>query len=68
MPYIVKWIAAGQRKVNETPRPYPNPSEAIDFDCIVLKQRPEKIWIEGPRGHRIEQEAIVLTCEARGMR
>jgi hypothetical protein len=68
VPYIVKWIAAGQRKVQETLKAYPTPSEAINFACTMLKQRPEKIWIEGPSGVRIEQEAIELNSEARGMR
>jgi hypothetical protein len=66
--YIVKWVAAGRRKITEAPKAYPTPSEAIDFACSVLKERPENIWIEGPSGHRIEQEAIELNCEARGMR
>jgi hypothetical protein len=68
MPYVVKWVAAGQRKVNETPTAYPTPGEAIDFACTILKQRPEKVWIEGPSGQRIEKGAIELNCEARGMR
>jgi hypothetical protein len=68
MAYVVKWVAAGQRKIHESPTPYTTPSNAIDFACTVLKQRPERIWIEGPTGIRIEQDAIKLNCGARGMR
>jgi hypothetical protein len=68
MPYIVKWIVMGQQKLNETPTAYPTPSDAIEFACTILKQRPQEIWIEGPSGIRIEREAIERNCEARGMR
>ena len=68
MPYLVKWIANGQARIARAPRAYVTPVEAIDFACTVLKLRPDKIWIEGPSGIRIEQETIERNCEARGMR
>jgi hypothetical protein len=68
MAYVVKWVVAGQRKIHESPAGYAIPSTAIDFACTVLKQRPERIWIEGPNGIRIEQDAIKVNFEARGMR
>jgi len=68
MAYVVKWVAAGQRKITQAPKTYPTPSDAIDFACTILKQKPEQIWIEGPSGVRIEQQVIELNCEARGMR
>jgi hypothetical protein len=68
MPYVVRWVAAGQVMIRQNPKAYATPGAAVDFACTILKQRPEKIWIEGPNGHRIEREAIELNCEARGMR
>jgi hypothetical protein len=58
MPYVVRWIVSGQRRINETPFPYSNAGEAIGFACIVLRHQPTEIWIEGPRGIRIEKETI----------
>jgi len=68
MACVVKWVAAGQTKTYVAPTAYSTPSKAIDFACTILKQRPAKIWIEGPSGLRIEQDTIKANCEVRGMR
>ena len=68
MAYVVRWILAGQTKIRQAQRAYGTPSEAIDFACVILRERPEKIWIEGPNGIRIEHPTIKANCEARGMR
>jgi len=39
MPYVVKWIAAGHWKINETPIAYPTPGEAVGFACTILIHR-----------------------------
>jgi hypothetical protein len=63
--YVVKWIAVGQTKNLESPAAYRNASQAMDFACTVLKQKPASIWIEGPGGVRIERGVIVINCKAR---
>ena len=68
MAYVVKWVAAGQRKVHEGSMTYATASDAIDFACTILKQKPERIWIEGPSALRIEEDVIKQNCQARGMR
>ena len=68
MSYIVKWVAAGQHKLHEGPTSYATPSDAINFACTILRQRPERIWIEGPNAVRIEEDIIARNCKARGMR
>jgi hypothetical protein len=65
MPYAVKWILVGESKNRESPEACRDASQAIDFACTVLKQKPASIWIEGPAGVRIERSVIVLNCEAR---
>jgi hypothetical protein len=65
MPYAVKWILVGESKNRESPEAYRDASQAIDFACTVLKQKPASIWIEGPAGVRIERSVIVINCESR---
>ena len=64
MPYVVKWILAGEPKNRESPEAYRDAPRAIDFACTVLKRKPASIWIEGPAGARIERSVIELNCDA----
>ena len=57
----------GNGNPRDWPTAFPTPSEAIDFACTVLRQRPLRIWIEGPRRFRMEQDMIMRNCEARGL-
>jgi hypothetical protein len=63
--YVVKWILVGESKNRESPDAYRDASQAIDFACTMLKQKPTSIWIEGPGGVRIERGVIELNCETR---
>ena len=66
MPYVVKWVSAGQRNPREWPTTFPTPSEAIDFARTIFTQHPREIWIEGPEGLRIERDAISRASRDRG--
>jgi len=66
MPYVVKWVSASGRNQREWPTTFPTPSQAVDFACTVLRQKPKHIWIEGPSGVRIDQDVIIRNCSARG--
>jgi hypothetical protein len=66
MPYVVKWVPAGEKNPREWPTTFPTPSEAVDFACTVLRQKPKDIWIEGPGNVRMERDLIVRNCKARG--
>ena len=67
MPYVVKWVSAGQRNTREWPTTFPTPSEAMEFACTVLRQKPLNIWIEGPSHLRMERDVIMRNCKARGL-
>ena len=67
VPYIVKWVSASERNLREWPTAFATPSEAIDFACTVLRQKPKDIWIEGPSGVRIDQDVIMRNCSVRGL-
>jgi hypothetical protein len=67
MPYVVKWVLASERHLREWPTTFATPSEAVDFACTVLRQKPRDIWIEGPSGVRIDQDVIMRNCSARGL-
>ena len=64
MAYVVIWVPAGGRNPRKSPTAFPTPSEAVDFACTVLRQRPENIWIEGPSGLRMDRDVIVRNCKA----
>ena len=67
MSYVVKWVAIGESNSREWPTTFRTPSEAIDLACSVLRQKPEDIWIEGPRGVRMDRDVIIRNCSARGL-
>jgi hypothetical protein len=67
MPYIVKWVPAGERNLREWPTTFATPSEAVDFACAVLRQKPKDIWIEGPGNIRIDPNVIMRHGKARGL-
>jgi hypothetical protein len=58
MSYLVKWRLHGERGTLESPETYAVPADAIDFASAIFAQHPIDIWIEGPDGLRIEQDAI----------
>jgi hypothetical protein len=66
VPYVVKWVSAGQKNLREWPTTFPTPSEAIDFARAIFSRKPREIWIEGPEGLRIERDAIVRASRDRG--
>jgi hypothetical protein len=66
MAYVVKWVPLGERRPREWTTTFPTPSQAVDFACTVLRQKPKDIWIEGPGGIRIDQPVIMRNCSARG--
>jgi hypothetical protein len=65
MPYVVKWVPAGQRNPREWPTAFATPSDAINFACTILRQRPLNIWIEGPGDVRLDKDVIIRNCKAR---
>jgi hypothetical protein len=67
MPYVVKWLPAGERNLREWPTTFATPSEAVDFACALLRQKPKDIWIEGPRNVRIDRDLIAQNCKVRGV-
>jgi hypothetical protein len=66
MPYVVKWVPAGERNLREWPTTFSTPSQAVDFACTVLREKPNDIWIEGPSGIRIDRDVIERNCRSHG--
>jgi hypothetical protein len=66
MSYVVKWVPLGERNPREWPATFPTPSEAVDFACTLLRQKPKDIWIGGPGNVRIDRNVIVRNCRSRG--
>jgi len=64
MPYVVRWVPSGAEDELESPE-YDRPSDAMEFACAILSQRPARIWIENEAGARIDQPTIAQACQER---
>jgi hypothetical protein len=64
--YHVKWRLAADKKTAEHYIRSERRSEALDFACAVLQQKPADIWVEDEYGARIaEKENIIDHCRRR---
>ena len=60
MPYFVKWKLHGQDQVLSNELAYPRASDAMDFACGVLGQKPNDVWVEDEHGSRIADEIKII--------
>jgi hypothetical protein len=68
MPYYVKWLPSGKTWRVSDDVHYSEPSEAMDFACVVLLRNPDDLWVDDEHGTIIADLAkIRARCKQRGL-